>query len=75
MSERTVKPTVGASRAEGRPSAAHRMPTTLPAWITPELVRQTRKTWQPYYKEELSEQDAVTILLGVGRLLEVLSRR
>jgi hypothetical protein len=53
-------------------------PTTLPAgtpeWITIELVRLTLKVWQKHYKEPLSTQDAVTILLNAGQLFGVLAR-
>ena len=46
---------------------------TIPSWITPELVALTIKTWQPYYKALISPEDAVTMILAVGRLYEVLS--
>ena len=46
-----------------------------PAWITPELVAHTQKVWQPRYKEFVTPQDAVTILLSVSRLFDALSRR
>lgn len=45
-----------------------------PAWITPKLARRTLETWQPLYKKPLTLDDAVTILISVGRLFEVLSR-
>lgn len=50
------------------------VPPGTPAWITRDLVAQTLKVWQPYYKEPLSTQDAVTIVLNVGKLFGVLSR-
>jgi hypothetical protein len=34
------------------------------------LIAQTIETWQPYYHQRLTEQDALDILLGVGRLLD-----
>ena len=48
------------------------VPEGAPAWITPDLISQTLKTWQPYYPEALTERDALEILLHVGQLLEVL---
>lgn len=57
----------GASRGSG-------LPPGTPAWITRDLVALTLKVWQPYYKEPLSAQDAVTIVLNVGKLIGVLSR-
>jgi hypothetical protein len=50
--------------AEAIPSAA---------WITPELVALTLKVWQPLYRGRLSRDDAVAMLLAVGRLFSVLS--
>lgn len=46
--------------------------TTLPAWITDELIAETLEVWQPYYADRLTEQDAIGILLGVGRLFDQL---
>lgn len=44
-----------------------------PEWITPELIQITLKVWQPRYKAQLSEDDARTILLSVGRLFDTLA--
>jgi len=44
----------------------------LPAWMTPELIRSTIETWQPYHADRLTEADAVGILRSVGRLVDVL---
>ena len=52
--------------------AVGKQPLSLPAWITPELIAQTLDVWQPYYRNRLTEQDAVDILLGVGRLFDAL---
>lgn len=53
-------------------------PVTLPAgtpeWVTVDLVRLTLKVWQKHYREPLSIQDAVTIVLNAGQLFGVLSR-
>lgn len=50
------------------------LPPGTPEWITVELVRMTLKVWQKHYKEPLSTQDAVTILLNAGQLFGVLAR-
>jgi hypothetical protein len=44
----------------------------LPAWISSELIEDTLRVWQPYYEHRLTIDDAVQILLGVDRLLDVL---
>lgn len=49
------------------------VPQGTPLWITPELINLTIRTWQPYYRSPLSPEDAVTMILNVGRLYEVLS--
>lgn len=43
-----------------------------PSWVTPELIKYTLSTWQPYYQETLTEDDAVEMLLTVGNLYRVL---
>lgn len=48
-------------------------PASTPAWITRDLIDLTRKIWQPFYKEFLTPEIAVTILQGVGRLFAVIS--
>ena len=45
----------------------------IPSWITPELIVDTVRTWQRYYTEPLTVQDAVGILMGVGNLFASLS--
>jgi hypothetical protein len=42
--------------------------------VTPELIEQTIRVWQPRYGEPLTPDDALAIILNVGRLFEVLSR-
>ena len=51
-----------------------RIPPGTPAWITPELVADTLRVWQPYYKEKLTTADAVEIMMNVSRLYDVLCR-
>ena len=45
----------------------------IPSWITPELIADTIRTWQRYYTEPLTANDAVGILVGVGNLFASLS--
>lgn len=62
--------------ADKRKDALDAVPADAPAWITPELIDHTIRTWQPFYgKAQLSPADAVQILVGVGRLLSVLDGR
>jgi len=49
------------------------MPPGTPEWITVELIRLTLKVWQKHYKEPLSTQDAVTIILNAGQLFGILA--
>lgn len=50
------------------------VPPGTPAWISPELLAQTLVTWQPYYQEPLTPEEAVAIIRSVGRLVDVLAR-
>ena len=45
----------------------------VPSWITPELIADTIRAWQPYYAQPLTDRDAVGILMGVGNLFHALS--
>ncbi len=49
------------------------VPAGTPDWITPELVEATIRVWQPYYTDLLSPEEAVTMILNVGRLYQVFS--
>jgi hypothetical protein len=51
------------------------LPAGAPDWITPELIEATIRTWQPYYQATLTPDEAVTMILDVGRLFEALSSR
>lgn len=44
----------------------------LPAWITDELIAETLHVWQPSYDKQLTEDDAIEILLGVAALFDAL---
>ncbi len=49
------------------------VPSGAPSWVTPELLEKTVKVWQPYYEEELIPEDALAIIMGVGRIFEFLA--
>ena len=49
------------------------VPVGTPEWITAELIEQTIRVWQPYYREVLTPEEAVTMIQAVGRLYQVLS--
>jgi len=46
-----------------------------PAWITPALIERTITVWQSYYSNRLTPQDAIDILIRVGRLIDVLQSK
>ena len=48
------------------------LPPGIPAWIKAELVRDTIETWQPYYPDPLTVNDAIEILQNVGHLFDAL---
>ena len=51
------------------------VPAGAPDWITPELIEETIRVWQPYYEATLTPEDAVTMIIDVGRLFDALSSR
>ena len=44
----------------------------LPQWVTDDWIDETIRVWQPYYKDPLTINDAVEIILSWDRLLKVL---
>ena len=50
------------------------VPAGVPSWITAELIQLTLKVFQPRYPTALTLDDAVAMLLNVGRLFSELSR-
>ncbi len=58
-----------------KPEEAARLvlPAGTPAWITPELIEATVRTWQPYYEAPLSTDDAIEIIRNAGLLFQALS--
>lgn len=51
------------------------VPAGTPDWITAELIERTIHVWQPFYPTLLTPEEAVTMILNVGRLFDVLSSR
>ena len=49
------------------------VPAGAPDWITDELIERTIIVWQPYYRTVLTPEEAVTMILNVGRLYQVFS--
>ncbi len=49
------------------------VPAGAPRWVTPELLADTLRVWQPYYGN-LTPQDALSIILNVSNLFDVLRR-
>ncbi len=49
------------------------LPAGTPDWITAELIETTLRVWQPYYATILTPEEAVTMILAVGRLYQALS--
>ncbi|MCZ2343622.1 MAG: hypothetical protein LC104_17790 [Bacteroidales bacterium] len=60
---------------QNREDASCIVPAGTPAWITPELVEATIRTWQPYYKTPLTIDDAIEIIRSAGLLFDALSTR
>jgi hypothetical protein len=44
----------------------------MPRWITPELITETIRVWQPRCDRPITREEAVQLILQVSRLLEVL---
>lgn len=63
-----------ASKAPVNGERTFSVPAGAPGWVTPELMRQTWEVWQPYYREPLNALDLLEMILGVGRMLDLLSQ-
>lgn len=59
-----------AERSAAVPKAS--LPPGVPVWVTAELLASTIAVWQPYYSEPLTDQTALDLVLGVGRLFAAL---
>lgn len=47
--------------------------STRPAWITAEIMANTRRVWEPRYGHPLSDAEIVEMIVGVTRLYDVLT--
>ena len=56
-----------------REDAKSIVPAGTPDWITADLIEQTIRVWQPYYQATLTPEEAVTMIVNVGRLYGALS--
>lgn len=48
------------------------VPGGSPAWISPELIGDTIRIWQPYYPETLTPAIALDMLIVTGYLFDAL---
>jgi hypothetical protein len=48
------------------------VPPGSPSWVTSDLIAETIRVWQPYYRVPLTSQDAVEMIMSVGQLFDVL---
>jgi hypothetical protein len=48
------------------------VPPGAPAWVTPELITDTLRVWQPYYDIPLTADDALDMIVHVWQLFDVL---
>lgn len=60
--------------ADAETAPVIQVPAGAPSWVSADLIEQTLRTWQPYYQTALTPEDAVYIIMSVGRLFDVLSR-
>jgi hypothetical protein len=50
-----------------------RVPVGAPPWVTPDLIAHTLRVWQPFYRNQLISEDALEIIMNVGRMAGILS--
>jgi hypothetical protein len=48
------------------------VPPGSPSWVTSDLIADTIRVWQPYYRTPLTSADALEMIMNVGQLFEVL---
>ena len=63
---------IGPRQTLAQPHLSSRPPAGLPAWISAEAIDDTLATFQPFYERQLTADDAVEMLLSVGRLFDML---
>jgi len=56
-------------------SPANRSPQpkqALPVWISEQVIAETKEVWSPKYGHALTTEEALEILLSMGRLLDAI---
>lgn len=43
-----------------------------PPWVTPEILDDTRETWQNYFTDQLTDSDLLEIIINISRLIDAL---
>lgn len=46
--------------------------TVIPSWIDAKLIELTILTWAPSYGRELTQQEAIEILVNFGRFVDAI---
>lgn len=64
-------PSAKADRGES--SSVVVVPPGAPRWVTPELLEHTLRVWQRYYKNPLTVDDALGMILSASQLNSVLT--
>lgn len=54
------------------PRSALAVPPGAPRWVTADLIAKTIRVWQRYYPEPLTADDALSMIINVGNLFDVL---
>jgi hypothetical protein len=70
MTERPTTHLENTDRAGSRPGSSDR-----PPWISDDLIALTLKVWQPFYRVQLTIQDAVGMIVDAGRLIAACTAR
>jgi hypothetical protein len=70
-SESVATPLLGKGGTNSRTDLCS-LPAGSPGWVTPELIADTIRVWQPYYRAPLTSEDALGMIMNVGQLFDVL---
>ena len=49
------------------------VPPGAPRWVTLQLLEETLRVWQPYYKNPLTSEEALGMIMSVSQLNSVLT--
>jgi hypothetical protein len=55
-------------------AATAKVPAGAPHWVTPELIAKTKRVWQRYYPEPLTDEAALGIVLDWSVAIDALRR-